>query len=294
VTGPGPMPAAEVEVDEGLVRCLLQEQHHDLAALPVRLVANGWDNAIYRLGEDLSVRLPRRQLGAELVAHEQRWLPGLARRLPLPVSEPLRTGEPGCGFPWDWTICRWIDGAMAAVAEFDRSLAAADLGAFLAALHVPGPPDAPHNPYRGLPLASRDEATRKRLVQLERLVPPPLKGAWAAALEVPPHSGPPVWLHGDLHPANIVVADGRIAGIIDWGDITAGDPACDFSVGWMLFDADDREIFRAAAGFPDDATWARARGWAITLGLAYVASSADNPIIAAVGHRMLAAVVADS
>ena len=294
MSGPVPMPAAEFEVDEDLVRRLLCSQHDDIADLPLRLVANGWDNAIYRLGSDLSVRLPRRQLGADLVAHEQRWLPEIAPRLPLPVPVPLRVGAPALGYPWSWTICRWIDGEVAATAPLDLAAAAVSLGAFVAAMHVPAPSDAPHNPYRGVPLADRDAATRERIDQLRDHIPgPACLTAWDEALAVP-LAREAVWLHGDLHPANILAVDRRISGVIDFGDITAGDPATDLSLAWMLFEAREREAFRAAAAVTDDDTWARARGWAITLGIAYIASSADNPLIARIGHLTLERVLSDN
>ena len=293
MSGPVPMPAAEFDVDDDLVRRLLHSQHADLADLPLRLVANGWDNAIYRLGSDLSVRLPRRQMGADLVAHEARWLPEIAPRLPLPVPVPLRVGAPAQGYPWSWTICRWIDGEVAANAPLELATAAASLGAFLAALNVPAPPDAPHNPYRGVPLANRDAATRERIEQLRNHIPASAcQAVWDEALAVPlAHEA--VWLHGDLHPANILAVDDRISGVIDFGDITAGDTATDLSVAWMLFDERERAVFRAAAGVTDDDTWARARGWAITLAIAYIASSADNPLIARIGHRSLERVLSE-
>lgn len=294
MSGPVPMPAAEFDVDEDLVRRLLRSQHDDLADLPLRLVANGWDNAIYQLGSDLSVRLPRRQMGADLVAHEHRWLPELARRLPIAIPQPLRVGVPGSGYPWNWTICQWLEGDIAASDQLHRRRAAVDLGEFLAALHVAATPEAPHNPYRGVPLSVRDQLTRDRIEQLHALVPQAeLLQAWGASLDVADYDGPPVWIHGDLHPANIIVSGGRISGVIDWGDMTAGDPAGDLSVAWMLFDAEDREVFRAEAGSQDNDTWARARGWAITLGIAYIASSADNPMMAAIGHRTLQRVLSE-
>lgn len=289
------MPAAEVEVDDALVRRLLLDQAPDLADRPLQLVANGWDNAVYRLGGDLSIRLPRRQLGADLVAHESRWLPLLAPSLPLPVPTPVFTGEPAHGYPWSWTICRWVEGDVAATASLDLDAAALTLGEFVASLHLPAPPDAPPNPYRGVPLAMRDEVTRERFAQLSAVIPSAeLEDAWTEALAVPVHAGPAIWLHGDLHPANILAVGDRISGVIDFGDITAGDPATDLSVAWMLFDGTDRAAFRAAAGGHDDHTWARARGWAISLATAYIASSADNPLMSAIGHGTLERVLGDA
>ena len=288
------MPAAEVAIDEALVRRLLADQASDLAGLPLELVANGWDNAVYRLGGDMSVRLPRRQVGADLVANETRWLPEVAERLPLPVPVPLRVGDPAVGYPWRWTICRWIEGDVAATCALDLERAATVLGEFVAAMSAPAPPEAPYNPYRGVPLADRASVTRERIEQLRDQIPAAaLLQAWEDALAIPAFAGVPMWLHGDLHPANMVAVGDRISGVIDFGDITAGDPATDLSVAWMLFDGPDRAAFRAAAGDPDDDTWARARGWAITLAVAYIANSADNPLIAGIGARTLERLVSE-
>ncbi len=277
------MPAAEVDIDVGLVRALLAEQQPDLQHLPLTELAWGWDNVIYRLGDELVVRLPRRAAAAALVDHEQRWLPELAAGLPLPVPAPVRFGVPGGGFPWSWSICPWLDGDPAAEHPIgDLAGAAAILGRFLVALHQPGADDAPANPYRGVPLADRAASTEQRILQLgDTLDGPAVRACWNEALRAPEWSGPPIWLHGDLHPANLLVTGGRLAAVIDFGDITAGDPATDLSVAWMLFPSEVRPTFRTAAGEPDDATWARARGWALSLGLAYLASSADNPTFAA-------------
>jgi aminoglycoside phosphotransferase (APT) family kinase protein len=291
------MPAAEVDVDVDLVRRLLVAQFPDLLEgdPEIRPVAFGWDNVIVRLGDDLVVRLPRRQQAAELVVHEQRWLAQLAPALPLPVPAPVRCGVPGEGYPWPWTVCPWLEGAIAATTPpDDQAEAAGALAGFLAALHRPAPADAPVNPYRGGPLAERDPFVRERAAALDgalcdatEVVP-----RWEAALAAPPHGGPPVWLHGDLHPANLLVAGGRLSAVIDFGDLTAGDPATDLAVAWMLFDASERSLLRRLTG-ADDATWRRARGWAIHLSLAYLANSADHPVIAGVGRRTLAAVLGD-
>jgi aminoglycoside phosphotransferase (APT) family kinase protein len=276
------------------VQALLAEQFPDLADLELTELAYGWDNAMFRLGDELTVRLPRRALAARLVEHEQRWLPTLAPRLPLPIPAPVRSGRPGAEYPWSWSVCPWLPGVVASRAAPDDPVEAAEtLGRFLAALHQEAPIDAPPNPFRGVPLAQRDEVTRQRADQVASLVD---RGAviacWSELAATPPWSGSPLWLHGDLHPANVLVDAGRIAAIIDFGDITAGDPATDLAVAWMLLPETARSRFRTAAGVIDDDTWARARGWALSLGLAYVASSADNPMFSRLGQRVVAAALA--
>jgi aminoglycoside phosphotransferase (APT) family kinase protein len=268
------MPAAEFEVTVDLVRRLLAAQHPDLAGLPVAPLANGWDNTLFRLGDGLVARLPRRTLGAEILVNEQRWLPSLAPRLPLPVPVPVRTGAPGEGYPWPWSVTEFLPGTPAADdPPFDPSRAAADLGAFFGALHTPAPPQAPANPFRGVPLSRRGDNFAQNLTALAgQLDEAAVRSAWAAALAVPPWDGPPVWLHGDPHPANILIGDGRVSGVIDFGDITAGDPASDLSLAWMLLHAGYHPQFRAAyAAAGNDVisadTWARARGWALNLGV---------------------------
>jgi aminoglycoside phosphotransferase (APT) family kinase protein len=288
------MPAAEVDIDETLVRRLLDGQHPDLADRPLRLLANGWDNVSYRLGPDLVVRLPRRAAAAVLIEHEQRWLPTLARRLPLPIPAPVRIGRPEGAYPSSWSVVPWLPGHIAASAPIaDGSTAARGLGAFMAALHRPAPADAPQNPVRGGPLPERAFAVEERLERLAGVVARvPVERRWQQSVSAAPWRGPPVWLHGDLHTANILVDDGAISAVIDFGDITAGDPATDLAVAWMLFEARDRETFREACGAPDDNTWRRARGWALNLALAYLAHSADNPLMAGIGRRTLEAVLA--
>ena len=226
------MPAAEVEVSADLVRRLLAGQHPDLARLPVEFLANGWDNELYRVGDGLLARLPRRALGAEIIKNEQRWLPGLAPGLPLPIPYPERTGVPACGYPYSWSVVPYLPGVPAAQASsFDPAAAAAAVGGFLGALHVPAPADAPANPFRGVPLADRAGSFAANLALLSGQAGQDQVGrdavlrGWDAALAAPGYDGPPVWLHGDLHPANVLVNDGQVSGVIDFGDITAGDPA---------------------------------------------------------------------
>jgi aminoglycoside phosphotransferase (APT) family kinase protein len=281
------MPAAEVEVSADLVRRLLADQHPDLARLPVEFLANGWDNELYRVGDRLVARLPRRALGAEIIKNEQRWLPGLAPRLPLPIPYPVRTGVPGCGYPYSWSVAPYLPGVPAVQASsFDPAAAAAAVGGFLGALHVPAPADAPANPFRGVPLAQRAGTFAANLALLagqDQVDRDAVLRAWAAALAAPGYDGPPVWLHGDLHPANVLVDDGRVSGVIDFGDITAGDPACDLSVAWMLLPLDCHARFwsayRAAGGWASDALRARARGWALNLAIVFLAHSEDNPVL---------------
>jgi aminoglycoside phosphotransferase (APT) family kinase protein len=298
------MPATEVDVSADLVRRLLADQHPDLARLPVEFLANGWDNELYRVGDGLVARLPRRALGAQIIKNEQRWLPGLAPRLPLPIPRPERTGVPACGYPYSWSVVPYLPGVPAAEASsFDPAAAAAAgaaVGGFLGALHVPAPADAPANPFRGVPLAERASTFAANLALLgSQADRDAVLRAWVAALTAPGYDGPPVWLHGDLHPANILVNDGQVSGVIDFGDITAGDPASDLSVAWMLLPLSCHGSFWSAyqassgrAGGPaDDALRARARGWALNLAVVFLAHSEDNPVLRQVGRRTLSAVL---
>jgi len=291
------MPAAEVEVSADLVRRLLADQHPDLARLPVEFLANGWDNELYRVGTELVARLPRRALGAQIIINEQRWLPGLAPRLPLPVPYPERTGVPGCGYPYRWSVVPYLPGVPAAQASsFDPAGAAAATGGFLGALHVPAPADAPANPFRGVPLAERAGTFAANLALIgDQADRDAVARAWDAALAAPGYDRPPVWLHGDLHPANILVNDGQVSGVIDFGDITAGDPASDLSVAWMLLPLDWHASFwsayQAAGGRVDDALRVRASGWALNLAIVFLAHSEDNPVLRNVGRGTLRAVL---
>jgi aminoglycoside phosphotransferase (APT) family kinase protein len=290
------MPAAEVVIDEPLVRGLLEQQHPDLAGLPLTDPVYGWDNVMFRLGSELLVRLPRRLMSAPLILREQRWLPELVSRLPLPIPAPVRVGIPGNGFPWAWSVCPRLPGESAAArAPTDAGDAANTLGAFLRALHRPAPADAPANQFRGGPLADRDEALQERVQRLGHEIDAgAVRALWSEALDVPAWHAAPVWLHGDLHPANVLVQHGRVSAVIDFGDITAGDPATDLSVAWMMFDAEQRPLLRAAAGDTDDDTWARARGWALALSVAFLSGSADNPLMQKVGRTTLDAALTDA
>lgn len=286
------MPAAEHPIDAALLRGLLEDQHPDLAGLPLRALASGWDNVIFRVGDDWLARLPRRAQSAPQVEHELRWLPELAPRLPLPIPVPERVGRPGRGYPWSWSLCRWLDGEMACDAALDTARAARDLGAFLRALHTPAPAAAPINPFRGIALRERSEAFAEN-VAAAGIDPVRARRIFDDALAAPLHPGPRIWGHGDLHPANLLVRGGRLVAVLDFGDLYGGDPATDLAAAWMLLPAADRPAFRAAAGGVDEAGWRRARGWALHHGAACLAHSADDPTIRRVGERTVGHVLAD-
>ncbi|MGW1178379.1 phosphotransferase [Kitasatospora sp. NPDC002543] len=261
-------PATDITAE--LVRDLLRDQHPDLADLPVRLGARGWDNQLWRLGDDLAVRLPWATEGADaLLRKEHAWLPALAPHLPLPVPVPQRLGEPSERFPRPWLVTTWVPGEPADRAPATRAEQAADaLAAFLGALHRPAPAGAPAGRGRGGPLAGYAEGFARRLASMTGLglIPDPeaVRAVWEDAVDAPEWTGPALWLHGDLHPANVLTADGTLCGVIDFGDLFAGDPAGDLAAPWLLLPdgAVDRfhETYRPAA---DAATLRRARGWAV-------------------------------
>jgi aminoglycoside phosphotransferase (APT) family kinase protein len=265
-----PTPAAEFAVDVPLVRALLRDQHPDLAELPLEVVAEGWDNVIVRLGDLLAVRLPRRAAAARLIEHEQRWLPDIARRVApvVPVPDPVRIGRPALGFPWSWSVVRWLPGAPAADRVGGERMGE-QLAAFLDLLHRPAPPDAPENPVRAVPLATRTEALLTRLSTQDVPRARELAALWRAAAARPAHTAPPVWVHGDLHPFNVLVDPGpdralRLTAVIDFGDVTAGDPAVDVATAWLTLDGAGRAVLRERLAVDDD-TWERARGWAVSI-----------------------------
>jgi aminoglycoside phosphotransferase (APT) family kinase protein len=266
------MHADEVHTDAALVRRLLAAQFPQWVGLPIEPVRSaGTDNTLYRLGDHMAVRLPRKPSAAgPRVEQEQRWLPRLAPLLPLAVPIPL--ADPG--------------------------QAATELAHFIAALEridpAGGPPPGPHNAFRGVPLARRDAQTRAALAALRgTLDTNAAAAAWEAALQTPPWDGAPVWIHGDLQPVNLLVQGGRLSAVIDWGCLGVGDPACDLMPAWSAFSADAREIFRAALQV-DDATWARGRGWALSFGLiALPYYQSTNPVLAGIARRAIHEAIAD-
>lgn len=241
------------------------------------------------------VRIPRRQLGADCLAIEHRWLPEMARHLPLPTPTPVGIGQPAEGYPWSWSVCPWFPGRMAAVAGGIKPVEVAhQLAVFLRAMHAEAPPDAPVHPFgRGGSLTTRDAETRRRIAecpgQFDRAL---LTEAWEQATSAPEWSGPDLWLHGDLHPANLLVSRGRLSAVLDFGDLCAGDPAADLMTAWMLLPDAARPVLHEESGVDDD-TWDRGRGWSLALGLAILERSSDNEVLDSIGRRGIQGVLDD-
>ncbi|MDN3022871.1 aminoglycoside phosphotransferase family protein [Streptomyces sp. S.PB5] len=264
------MTTTEIEITAELVRELLREQHPDLADRPVEFGARGWDNQLWRVGDDLAVRLPWVTESAdELVRREYTWLPGLAAGLPLPVPVPQRLGEPSERFPRPWIVTTWVPGEPADRAPVTRGAEAADaLAGFLTALHRPAPAGAPVGRGRGGPLADQAEGVAEGIASAaeQGLIPDPdaVLEVWEDAVAAAPWEGPAMWLHGDLHPANVLTADGTLCGVIDFGDLCAGDPAWDLAAAWILLpDGAVDRFHQACRPAPDAATVRRARGCAV-------------------------------
>ncbi|WP_425841206.1 aminoglycoside phosphotransferase family protein [Microbacterium sp. PA5] len=277
-----PQPPAEVTLTAADVDRLLASQHPALRG-ELRAVASGWDNEVFRLGDDLAVRLPRREAAAHLVENEQRWLPILAPALPVRVPVPVAVGVPDDDYPWRWSIVPWFDGVRVADLPLaERDALAGEVAAALRALHVVAPPDAPRNPVRGVPLRERDGVVRGRLAGSPGLV-----ALWDAGLAAPEWSRPDVWVHGDVHPGNLIARGGRLEAVIDFGDMCAGDPACDLAVAWTAFGPAGRARLRADLGDGyDDAMWARARAWAVAF--ATLLRDADDAWLRALSAHAIA------
>ncbi|HET9322487.1 MAG TPA: aminoglycoside phosphotransferase family protein [Gaiellaceae bacterium] len=292
------MHADEVDIDAGIVRRLLATQLPRWAGLPLEPVLPwGTDNALFRLGEDLVVRLPRRERTVATLKKERRWLAKLGPRLPLAVPAPLAEGEPGEGYPFTWSVYSWLDGKTERVA--DEAQLADDLARFLAALQRidprGGPEPGEHNFFRGCPLELRDEQARASIAALASTIDADEAiAAWEAALRAPKWESEPVWIHGDLDTRNLLVAEGGLSAVLDWGSLGVGDPACDVMVAWKVLSRDARGEFRDALGV-DDATWARGRGWALSQAvdaLAYYTPE-TNAVLVDEASRWLAEVLAD-
>ena len=265
-------------MDADLVRRLVAAQFPQWAGLPVTpVVPGGHDHRTFRLGDELSVRLPSGEAYARQVAKEQRWLPVLAPRLPLAIPQPVAHGAPGEGYPHEWSVYRWLEGEPATAETIADPVAlAVELAGFLRALGAAdaagGPPPGPHNFHRGGPVAFYEAETLRAIEAVgDRIPREAVLAVWRRAVESA-WDGEPVWFHGDVAEGNLLLRDGRLAAVIDFGTSGVGDPACDTVIAWTLLRGRSRAAFRSTLG-ADDATWARGRGWALWKALI----TYDNP-----------------
>jgi aminoglycoside phosphotransferase (APT) family kinase protein len=289
----------KADITAELVARLVADQFPQWSDLPIRPVENdGIDNTTFRLGDTMSARLPSSESYVGQVDKEHRWLPFLAPQLPLPIPQPLAKGAPGSGFPRPWSVYRWIEGtSLAAGAVADMTALAADLADFLAALYkidpTGGPGPGQHNFFRGGPLTIYDGETRDALTALEGQIDTALAAAvWETALRAN-WDGTPVWFHGDAQPGNLLVQDGRLSAVIDFGTSGVGDPACDATIAWTFLSGASSRVFTERLPF-DEATWARGRGWAIWKAMiVLVYDLRHDPEEAEVGRRVIDAILTD-
>jgi aminoglycoside phosphotransferase (APT) family kinase protein len=294
------MNADEVETDVALVRRLLANQFPRWAALSIDPVPSwGTDNALYRLGDEMVVRLPRLERSVKALVKERTWLPILAPRLSLRVPVPLAVGVPADGYSFEWSVYSWLDGVDATQGTLvDDAHVVEDLDRFLSALQridaTDGPTPGEHNVCRGEPLRRRDQETRASIDSLGGSIDTDaVTAAWDAALSAPDWDRRPVWIHGDLDARNLLVENGRLSGVIDWGCLGIGDPAGDVTVAWKVLSSEARAAFRAALSV-DDATWARARGWALSQAVSVLAyyTMETNPALVVEARKWLGEVLA--
>jgi aminoglycoside phosphotransferase (APT) family kinase protein len=280
------------EITTELVRALVAEQFPQWRELPVTPVPKqGWDNRTFRLGDELSVRLPSAEGYVAAVDKENRWLPELAPHLPLPVPEPVAAGRPGAGYPFPWSVRRWLDGdTLSGAAEVDRSRLVNDLAAFLRALWaapVDGPAAGPHSFLRGCPPSAYGDDVLTYLDQLAGTIDvAACRTVWAEAT-ASAWPAAPVWFHGDIAEGNLLISAGRLTAVIDFGTSGVGDPACDLVIAWNSLTGPERRAFHAAVGLDAD-TWRRARGWAMWKALFQLAQPDPDPVWRSVLDETLA------
>jgi aminoglycoside phosphotransferase (APT) family kinase protein len=288
------------DIDATLVKQLVRTQFPQWADLPVAPVENGgWDNSTFHLGDSMSVRMPRAPEYVAQVEKEHRWLPALRPHLPLPIPVPLALGAPGAGYPWPWSIYGWLDGEQARVDRVcDPGRFAADLARFLVALRSidarGGPAAGPHNFHRSGPLSIYDAETRWSIGAFaDEIDVTAVTQVWDTALETSTQ-GPQVWVHGDVAEGNLLVKEGRLSAVIDFGCAGVGDPSCDLVIAWTFLDPPSREIFRSTVAL-DPATWKRARGWAIWKALITMAQlRGADPIKAEKPRRVIQEILDDA
>lgn len=288
------MHADEAEIDAPLVQRLIARQFPEWAGLPVeRLESAGTENAMFRLGGELVVRLPRHPGAVDSIEHEQRWLSRLGPWLPVAVPEPVGRGRAGEGFPWCWSVYGWLDGRNPVAGALDSpETLAKELADFIRALRRVDAGNGPAH-YRAVPLSARDTPTRAALAQLRGEVDTEAVTAlWEQAMRAPEHTGPALWAHADLSPGNVLVTEGRLSAVIDFGCTGVGDPAVDLIVAWNLLPAGVRDTFREAVG-ADDAEWARGRGWALSISLIQLPYYREtNPVLAANSRHVIREILA--
>ncbi len=286
-------------IDAALARQLVGAQFPRWADLPVsQLTADGWDNRSFRLGQEMVVRLPSAAAYASQVDKEQYWLPRLAPFLPLEIPLPIALGNPGSGYPWRWSIYRWVDGETIkpGSASTSSSLARA-IAEFLVSLQkidpATGPLPGPHNFFRGGPLITYDAEARAAIrLANQRIDAPAAMSAWLSATSTT-WENPPLWIHGDIAAGNLLTRRGNLSAVIDFGNLGVGDPACDLAIAWTLFEGDARKAFRASLPL-DRGTWARARGWALWKALIIAARlSTTNAIEFADPWRIIAQILSE-
>jgi len=285
--------------DANLVREILRDQHPQWARGPIiEISSTGTDHALYRLGDDAVARVPLRRSATRPIDTEFRWLPWFAERLPVEIPRPLAQVEPTPAFPHRWSVHSWIPGECGTTASVDRARLAVDLARVLGTLQgldpAGGPPSVEAYCWRGIPLTMRDASTRQDIASSERSIDvAAVTSAWETALDTPPWAGPPVWVHGDVAAGNLIVRQGRLAGLIDWACTAVGDPACDLVVAWELFDEPSRETFREELDV-DDATWDRGKGWALSTALGALAYyEQSNPFMADQARQKLRSLIGD-
>jgi aminoglycoside phosphotransferase (APT) family kinase protein len=298
MTGGKQVHSEELVTDVALVRRLVASQFPMWAEVPVvRLLAASTDNDIYRLGPDMAVRLPRRASAETPLDKEYEWLPRVASHITVAVSLPLAKGSPDESYPYRWSVVRWIEGELPPWEVNDPAFAR-DVAEFVVALQAldarDGPIPGAHNFWRGVPLAARDASMRQRFGWLSDVSDvSAIISEWDAALKLPEWDRAPVWTHGDLQRGNLLVRDGRLAGVLDWSALSVGDPAGDLSLAWSLLGSDARATYREVTA-ADDATWARGRAWALIEGvLAFSYYRGKSDVIAQAGRRVIDIVLAD-
>lgn len=287
------------DINVSLVVQLVSAQFPLWANLPIKPVEfSGVDNRTFRLGEDMLVRLPSAEAYTAQVEKEHQWLPKLAPLLPIPIPMPVAMGVPSNVYPWHWSIYRWLDGENAAIERIaDLEEFATSLAQFLGALQqidtVDGPPPGLHNFFRGASLTVYDTETRQTIAALDKEIDADTATAvWETALKASWH-GSPVWFHGDVSAGNLLVKQGQLSAVIDFGCSGVGDPACDMTIAWTLLSGKSRDVFRRVLPV-DDATWARGRGWALWKALITLAEHINtNPLEAGKARQVIDEVLTD-